>query len=243
MIELNQLIDSKIYVKSNISFMQPKELVYPWLESIGYSGEPIRILSQNEVVNENEDGKANIAYPRFLVEVSKGVHTSYPSESSVHGLLVAMDTAPVIKIYSGMNAHACTNLSIFNAEHIHQQSLLTDLKNVWQHSKKFFDDENAKLLLSSEAHSFMANTLNNDQVNRLLGDMLRKAHYNKFGTTPIVSAARRLGDKSSAYYFNPKEVTTYENVYQAITQSITESKELLNKPEKTLLAYDMIRNN
>ena len=243
MIELNQLIDSKIYVKNSVSFMPVRSILDPWLNAINYNGTPLRIAVQNEVVNENDNGEANIAYPRFLVETSYSDNPQNRSEYGVQGIIVAMDTAPIVKLYAGVNAKACTNLSIWNAEYTYQQGLLTDLKSAWKVAKKFYDSMDLQYIESNNAHSTLSLEVDNNQVNRLLGNMLRLSQFNKLGVSPIVQAAKRLSDKSSAYYFNPNEGTRLENVYQAITQSITDSREFLSKPERTLLAYEMIRNN
>jgi len=244
MIELNDLIDSKIYVKNNVSFMPAKDIIDPWLNAISYADQSVRIAVQNPVINENKEGSTNAAYPRYLVEVFDGMNPQNSSEYGVQGIIVAMDnTMPIIKLYSGMNAKACTNLSIWGADYVYTQNLLTDLKPVWKTARKYFEEATHKYMDSNIAHSILSLEIDNNQVNRLLGDMLRKAQFNKLGTGPIVQAAKRLSDKNSSYYFNPKESTTLENVYQSITQSLTNSNEIITIPEKTLLVYDMIRNN
>jgi len=241
-VKLDELLNSKIYVKSNISFMPAKELVNNFLDSIKYTNEDITIKTQNAVINENVEGGKNIAYPRFLVEVDKGISFLNHDESSVVGMLVAMDQLkPVIKIYSGMNAHACTNLSIFDADNVLSQDLLNDLNHIWQNVERFANEDEIKLNLHYDIYNKMLGTiLNNNMVNETLGRLLRDSDKNHLGTSPIVNAAKLLDDKRSIYYFDKQKETTLHNLYNSITQGITDSKDLLYKPNKSLAIAQML---
>jgi hypothetical protein len=237
---LEVLENSKIYVKNNVSFMHPKEIVMPWLDAIKYSDEPLRMFYDNPTVNGNIEGTENIAYPRFMLEVSKGVSPLNKEDINVFGLIVAMDTAPVVKTYSGLNAKACMNLMIFNASHSYSQNLLQSLKPVYEITSDFLISEEAKFEEYQKIHEYLERDIDNREVNEILGNLLRKSYTTKLGSTPITQSAKLLSDRTSRYYFDPKIGTTAENVFQSITQSITDSKEFLWKPEKTLVAYELV---
>jgi hypothetical protein len=240
---LEELLNSKIYVKSNVSFMPPKELVNNFLESIKYTNEDIAIKVQNPIINENVEGGENIAYPRFLVEVNKGISPLDPTETDVIGLLVAMDQLkPLVKIYSGTNASACLNLSIFNASNLLSQDLLNDLEHVWKNATRFSEESQEKLILHNDINNKMNNTmLTNNQVNMSLGKLLRNSNKEGLGTSPIVNASKLLNDRRSMYYFDPEQGTSLKNFYGSVTQGITDSKDLLYKPNKSLAVTKMFK--
>lgn len=239
---LNELLDSKIYVKNNVSFMPAKDLINNFLESIKYDNQPITIKSQNEVMNENLEGGANVAYPRFSIEVDR-LNSPITDESNVMGMLVAMDQQkPLVKIYSGMNARACLNLSIFNANNVFAGDLMSNLSNVWNKAQQYFETEEDKFIKHNEVlKKLTETTLNIKQVDHLLGNLLRRASRTTLGTTPIVGAANLLNDRKSIYYFDPKGETTLNNFYNSVTQGITNSKDIFSKPNKTLIAADLLQ--
>ena len=240
---LSEMLDSKIYVRNNVSFMPVKSLINPFLDNIKYSdSDEITINVQNPVINENHDHQSNIAYPRFSVEVNKGVSPLDPNETNVFGLLVAMDQQKaLIKSYSGTNATACLNLSIFNAENLFAQDLMGDLTNLWNQVQRFYRDNEQKIELHSNINKQLVETaLTNNQVNVRLGAMLRNAKHAGLGTSPVVNAAELLSNKTSTYYFKEENGTTLHNLFNSITQGITDSKDLLSKPTKTLATAQLL---
>ena len=242
---LNDLQESKIYVRNNISYMPPKEIINPFLDKLDFDPETdqVSIQIQNAVINQEIGGAENIAYPRFLVELKRQLLTFGDVEyQNTFGLLIGMDQQkPLVKVYTGMNVSACTNLCIFNAEHVHAQNLMEPLDNTWNAVEAFAKGEELKIDEYRKTHLELVNTvLNQEQVNERLGYLLRLAGDTRLGTTPIVTAAKLLSSKQSLYYFE-KETTMY-NLYNSITQSITDSKDLLHRPDKTLGLTNLLLN-
>lgn len=237
-----QLDNSKLFVKNNMSFMHPKSLVDPFLDIMQYSdSDDLVITTQNEVVNENEDKSENIAYPRFGIQINKKIQheelgVDYNSRS---GMLVALDVnKPVVKIYTGFEATACLNLCIFNASDTYSQDVLQDFANMWKITNKYHDREQEKLNELTKAHEEMNNTyLRTPEVNEMLGRLLRSGRLS-IGTSPIVNASRLLDDNKSIYHYQNE--TTLYNIYQSVTQGITDSKEIIGKPDKTVAVAKLL---
>ena len=232
-VRVNDLMDSKIYVRGGIGFMSPKELVGGFVDVVNDGDYEVQV--QNPVINQNEDGKDNIAYPRFMVEARKElVDFGKIQYQNTLGILVAMDQQnPMIKIYSGMNVTACMNMSIFNAEHVYYQNLFDDIDKVWNQLDGFVSGIEAKIKEYRKKHELMVNTImTNDDVNRTLGYLLRNAVDVRLGTSPVVNAAKLMDDKKSVYHFD--ETTNLYNVYNAVTQSITDTKDIFYRPDKTI---------
>ena len=74
--------------------------------------------------------------------------------------------------------------------------------------------------------------MNNDDVNRTLGYLLRNAVDVRLGTSPVVNAAKLMDDRKSVYYFDNE--TNLYNVYNAVTQSVTDTKDIFYRPDKTI---------
>lgn len=241
-ITLNQLNDSKMYVKNNMTFMHPKSIVEPFLEAIKYSElDGLEVKVQNEVVNDNQDGTSNIAYPRFAVEVSRTLAGPIgETYTNVFGILTAMDPGkPVVKAYSGFNAKACTNLTLFNAEHSYSQDLLQDFVNLWKTVREYHFENEEKIETYSAIHNRLINELlDNEAVNNILGYAIRNAQKEGLGVNPVVNAARLLDNRKSIYYFE-KETSLF-NVFSAITQGITDSPEIITRPDKTIAAAKIL---
>ena len=243
MLTIKNLEESKIYVRNNISYMPPKDLVNPFLEGIKYEdSDEVKIEIQNPVINENHDHVSNIAYPRFSLEVNRGVSPLDPSETNVFGLLVAMDQQkPIIKAYSGTNVSSCLNLCVFRAENLFAQDLMADLTNMWNNVQRFYRENEEKIELHASMNKQLHEThLTNNQVNVRLGSMLRNAKHAGLGTSPIVNAAELLSNKTSTYYFKQEDGTTLYNLFNSVTQGITDSKDLMSKPTKTLATAQLL---
>jgi hypothetical protein len=69
-------------------------------------------------------------------------------------------------------------------------------------------------------------------LGRLINTATRKS--NPIPTSAIINAAKLLQDRNSKYYWNQKKSLPIAQVYQAVTQGITDSPEIFSKPEKTL---------
>lgn len=242
---LTEVLDSKTYVKSNggIDFKSPRFYLEPFLEVMEKNNIEYRIKTNNAVINQNnEDSSENIAYGRVLVESRIG--DNIPGFSSVIGVIYALDLQkPVIKIYSGENATACTNLTIFRADRVFTQNLFEDFSDTYRKAKTFLESKSEEIDHFRRTYKQLTDTiLPTDELNRVLGFLLRSSAESKLGTTPVVQAASRLDDPQSIY-FAQKEGTSLFNVYNAITQSITNSKEFLDKPNKTVELTEMVLNS
>lgn len=244
-ITLNQLQNSKIYVRNSISYNQPNSIIDPiiniWEKNL--SNNSYYVSVQNEVVNQNIEGGDNIAYPRFLIEnkIEEVLYGDVKYENTM-GLLVAMNQqSPVVKVYTGMNVSACTNLCIFNAEHIFQQNLTESLQPTFDALRGFTRSLYEKIESYRDIHMKLINTLlNQEELNEKLGMLLREGVSNKLGTSPIVNAVRLLNNRNSIYHAD--EYTSLYTLFNAITQSITDSPDILYKPDKTLALSKLLVN-
>lgn len=244
--QLEEILTSKIYVKENgaLSFLSPNEYLKPFIDIVSPKAQSWEVKTSEAVVNKNtEDEVLNISYPRVVVEARLG--GSIPGFESVIGLIYALNTQrPIMKIYSGQNVSACTNLTIFNSEFLFQQDLLGNYREVYSKAKDFYDHKVEEIVEFEEVYTRLNNTqLTRQQLNDKMGDMLLKSPRTRLGTTPIVQAAKMLMDSSSAYsvYKGNSFQCSEWNIFNAVTQALG-SSDITERPTKTVSLAKLFLN-
>lgn len=237
-IQLQELLDSKIYVKESaaVSFKSPKAYLSPFLDMIAPHATDIRIEVDSPVINAEESGRQNVAYPRVNLEATIGDQMT--GFYSVMGMIFALNTSvPIAKVYSGQSVKACLNLTIFNAEDIFEQSLLNNSQEIYNRAQMFYRRKEKQIEEYGKIYkSLTEKQLNPNSLNELLGKLLISGSKSKLGTSPVVGAAKLLTTPQSAYYTREgKDFQCNEwNVYNAVTQSITDKEDAVMKPNKTI---------
>jgi len=234
-LSIEDVMNSKIYVKegSAVGFRSPREYLGDFVQGEGGTW---RVKVADPVVNEETTGARNIAYPRVMVEAQLG--ELIPNFEAVVGMVYALDLQkPVIKCYSGFNVRSCINLSIFNTDNMFQQELLGDYEKVISMARKYFLEKEKDVIdFKDRFTKLQQEFLTEPQLNELLGKMLRESRKTRLGTTPILGAARLLDDSSTNYYVRPDGKFTCNkfNVYNAVTQILTDSNDIIDRPNKTI---------
>jgi hypothetical protein len=245
---IEDIISSKVYVKPNssVSFGTPKEYLEPFVNPIMKEAPEAhyRVKVADPVVNAEDSGAMNIAYPRIMIEADLGEMIS--GFKSIVGMILALDLQkPVIKVYSGYNVSSCLNLTIFNADKIYQQEILGDYQKVYAKAVEFFNKKADELVEFKETLIKLQTAfLSEVQLNQLIGKMIRESAKLRLGTTPILQATKMLDDNASQYYVRPdgKFTCSKFNVYNAVTQSITNSSDIIDRANKTLNVSNLILN-
>lgn len=243
-ISIEEVLDSKIYVKegSAVGFKSPRDYIGDFVTE--GAGANWRVKVADPVVNEEITGARNIAYPRVMVEAQLG--ELIPHFEAVVGMVYALDLQkPVIKCYSGFNVRSCINLSIFNTDNMFQQELLGDYEKVISMARKYFLEKEKDVIdFKDRFNKLQTSFLTEPQLNELLGRMLRESSRTRLGTTPILGAAKLLDDNTSTYYVRPDGKFTCNkfNVYNAVTQILTNSNDIIDRPNKTIALTKILLN-
>lgn len=242
-LSIEDVMSSKIYVKegSAVGFRSPREYLGDFVKE---GDGTWRVKVADPVVNEEITGARNIAYPRVMVEAQLG--ELIPHFEAVVGMVYALDLQkPVIKCYSGFNVRSCINLSIFNTDNMFQQELLGDYEKVISMARKYFLEKEKDVIdFKTRFTKLQESFLTEPQLNELLGRMLRESSRTRLGTTPILGAAKLLDDNTSTYYVRPDGKFTCNkfNVYNAVTQILTNSNDIIDKPNKTIALTKLLLN-
>lgn len=241
---IDKILSSKVYIKegSGVTFGSPRQYVEPFLERLHNSGASYRVAVSERVANkEAENNTVNEAYGRVLIEAKFPNHFSVKEHDSVIGLVYSLDTQkPTMKIYSGENAWACTNLSIFGARHIHSVEIVQGTVSIYEKSLEFVEGLTAQLARFQQIYERMNDKFyQGEEINTAIGYLLRESYRNKqIGTTPIISALKELEDNKSKYAIR-EDKTSQWNMYNALTQYVTDKTDILDKASKSVMIANL----
>lgn len=242
-ISAGDLLQSKVYVKEGaaIDFKHPKEYVHKFFDVAlkhKLDIDAMRIIVNDKVVNAEEDGVRNIAYPRAMIETKMKDVKELPGFYPVVGMVYALDIQkPIIKVYSGFNVEGCVNLCIFNAEYHHQVELLGDYQSVYIKAENYFSEKQKEVEeFSQTLRTLESEFLEQKELDFYIGLILRKAMKSRLGTTNILKAVKELYNPNSSYYvFNEGTFKCSKfNLYNAITQQITDGNDIIDRARKTI---------
>jgi hypothetical protein len=244
---LEDVLRSKIYVqeRSNITFGSPRAYIEPFLEKFkNFNGVEFTVETAASVINKEESGATNEAYGRVLVQAKLPSQYDVNEHSSIIGLVYALDIVkPVIKVFSGENAWACMNLSIFGAQYVHTVDILSGTSSIYSRTESYVKSVEEQLAEFQKMYERLNDrTYKGQEINELLGHLLREGVRNKnLGILPITYAARELENEKSKYAIVDNSTTAW-NVYSALTNFVTDKVDIAEKANKTLMISNLFHD-
>jgi len=239
--EMQLIQDSKIYQREGITFSHPMDIAEPFFNAFGTSDYLIK--TDKEVVNVNDDGSKNISYGRILFQKIFG-DTATSELNTTVGIILSFDQQ-LIKLFAGANVSACTNLCVFNATWL----VSTKLGNKIQNHIDYIDDlvrGNSNLGWQKIIDDMNTKMLHRDMVHKLHSQFILehrrtkdKAMYGESFTNNAF-ADLLMPERKSPYCFEGNYTSEW-NVYNALTEQLSTSKDILYVPQKSLEAFDMIK--
>ena len=177
----------------------------------------------------------------------------YSGHDRVIGMVMGLDVRkPVAKFYNGALRSACTNLCVFNPQHLEVQAIEPEAPLNFKPLDKIlsYTDDTAEIL------KILHNTeIPNDIINqeKLLGKWVRNtmfANYNsgfqpvKLSADNAIQAYKALFIKEDSDYYQVGSTVTMFDIYNAFTQQITDlrdkGKDIINLFEKTCLLRQIL---
>jgi hypothetical protein len=245
-ITLDKVLSSKVYLneKSMVNFGSPRQYLEPFMEKLTKAGlnPSFTVNVSDRIANkETENENINEAYGRVLIQAKLPEAFTAHNHDSVIGMVYALDTAkPSIRVYSGENAWACTNLAIFGARYVHEVPIMSGVGSIYEKTMEFIDGLTAQLARFQTIYEAMNDKqLQNEEIDRTIGHLLREANRNKaIGTTPVLSAVQDLDNPKSRYSIIEGKTTQW-NIYSALTQYCTDKVNIFEKANKTVLLSNL----
>lgn len=245
-ITFDKLEEAKAYVSNGgATFQTPEFYMKKFMEIMKVAPGQVSFEAQGKVENANEDQSINVAYARLKAEVKMDFNNDIMEKTI--GMVIALDTQnPIIKVYSGSRVFACTNLCISNADNVFSANAMQNLESGFAMLDQYRINADKEWTKSLEIWNTMqSTTMSSVEVEQKLGEMLRKVikggQFKQLGTNPITRAAKYLFGSDGPYRISDNGTTVW-NVYNAMTQSITDTKEIVTAPNKTLIATKLILN-
>lgn len=243
-LSLNDVMDSKAFVKGSVTFKTAREYIEPFLEKTSKICNDYSVAISGLDENANEDGTLNIAYGRVKVETKLPASFQAMGMVGKIGMVYGLDTQkPIIKVYTGTEVSACTNLTVFRALDLFQVGMLENFSTVYDHVQQYTD----RIYDTIEKYKIMVEQLKNQKfeqntLNQALGKLLNASIANNYiGVQPIISAARELANPKSMYHAKDG-ITDGWNLYNSITDHITHKSDILDAPSKTLMISNLVLN-
>jgi len=241
------LLESKQYVSGTVTHENPGTYVEKFKKALGNVEVKSIDVKLGNPVKIGESEIEHIAYPRYSIEARVGAKDIPIGDEmfiNVIGIVVAMDLmSPKVKIYTGMNAKSCLNLNIYNASDIYEENLMSRSLYSWNILNGFAINHEEKVKRYKETVETMySRKLYRNDVYKILGSLLMDTSPAKEKVQPsiITAAAKSMADTNSRYHF--LEHTSAFNVLNAMTQGITDSPDILYKPNKTLALCEKLYN-
>lgn len=239
--DLQLIQDSKIYQREGITFSHPLEIAEPFFNAFGR--EDFLIKTDKEVVNVNEDGSKNISYGRILFQKIFGDTRTTELNTTV-GLILSFDQQ-LIKVFAGANVSACTNLCVFNATWLVSSKLGGRIKDHIDYIDNLVKG-NSDFGWEKIIEGMNTTMLHRDSVHKLHSQFILehkrakdKAMYGESFTNNAF-ADILMPERKSPYQMSG-DYTSEWDVYNALTEQLSNSKDILYVPQKSLEAYDMIK--
>lgn len=249
-ITIEELLKGKPCIIKNKEFLPTKNYVEPFLNFMSnYTSEFIvktKLPDQMTLTPNSTD----ITYNRVWIQAVLPEKYTIENHDEVMGLVYGIDVKkPIVKLYRGHLNRACTNLTVFSPEWLNVQELIPGDPINYNPLKELLERENNfRVILDSMYNSY----LDREDRKNYLGDwvdfLIREGIDNGLGKVKLavstaVDAYKELFINTDSLYYIPQGVDpNIYQVYNAFTQMITDdSKDILNKMEKTLLLSRMFK--
>lgn len=254
-ISLEKVLHSNIFVKENraFSFAPPETYIRPFLDIVEKVTPEFKVTVAEQSINLDPNSKEeNIAYAKVLIEAALPIFADAEGENHIptFGLVYSLNgTKPVIKTYYGYNVKVCTNLTIFGADKVVSNDLFsTNFKTFYDKINGFVDGvEKDQIEYKKIISALKELNIDRSGIYDVLGNIREKIYRNKLvlGISHITQAERLLYSPDSRYYVGHYEETgtSLWNIYNAISQTITDDTNIVDKANKTVILSELFQTH
>ena len=251
-ITLDQLLKGKETKIRKAEFYNTKAYIEPFLDRLSKITDNFDVKVQLPDQVTITDNQYDVTYNRVWIQGILPESYRVDNHEEVIGMIYGLDVRkPVVKFYRGGLNMACTNLCVLNPTSLQTQELKPQQAIDYSSLDLIINQASNLQVWLNRLHSqtFSRDELN---INTNLGRWIRNClnmYYNsglskvKLATTTAISAYKLLfEDEESPYYVEEDSNTNMFNIYNAFTELIThdKDKDIMNKPEKTLLLKDIL---
>lgn len=255
-IDLNTLLQGKATIIKKKEYLPTEAYVTPFLERMSKYTNDFRIQArlpdQISITKKEDLNLEDTVFNRVWIQAVLPNEFSFNNHQEVIGMVYGLDTRkPIVKIYRGALNMACLNLCVFNPSFLEVHELEPESPINFRGLQSLIGQvSDIKSWLDRLSETFI--TYEENVINENLGLWVRNALSTSFdngygkvklSASTAVDAYKLLYEKEdSPYFVKPGEATSMFNVYNAFTELIsnTDTRDIMNKAEKTLLLKDIL---
>ena len=255
-IDLNTLLQGKATIIKKKEYFPTEAYVTPFLERMSKYTNDFRIQArlpdQISITKKEDLNLEDTVFNRVWIQAVLPNEFSFNNHQEVIGMVYGLDTRkPIVKIYRGALNMACLNLCVFNPSFLEVHELEPESPINFRGLQSLMEQvSDIKSWLDRLSETFI--TYEENVINENLGLWVRNALSTSFdngygkvklSASTAVDAYKLLYEKEdSPYFVKPGEATSMFNVYNAFTELIsnTDTRDIMNKAEKTLLLKDIL---
>ena len=255
-IDLNTLLQGKATIIKKKEYLPTEAYVTPFLERMSKYTNDFRIQArlpdQISITKKEDLNLEDTVFNRVWIQAVMPEEYSFDNHTEVISMVYGLDTRkPVAKIYRGALNMACLNLCVFNPSFLEVHELEPESPINFRGLQSLIGQvSDIKSWLDRLSETFI--TYEENVINENLGLWVRNALSTSFdngygkvklSASTAVDAYKLLYEKEdSPYFVKPGEATSMFNVYNAFTELIsnTDTRDIMNKAEKTLLLKDIL---
>lgn len=248
-ITIEEVLRGKPCLIKNKEFLPTKHYVEPFLNKMSSITNEfivkVKLPDQMTLTPTSTD----ITYNRVWIQAVLPEKYTIDSHDEVIGMVYGIDVkTPVVKLYRGHLNRACTNLTVFEPQWLNTQELIPGDPINFNPLKELLEKENTfKIMLEKLKSQHISREERKQQLGNWVDFCIRE--YVNLGSgkvklavsTPIDAYKQLFVDTDSIYYIPEGIDPDLYQVYNSFTQVLTDdSKDLLNKMEKTLLVGKLL---
>lgn len=251
-ISINELLKGKGTLIKEKEYLPTKSYVEPFLERMSKFTDDFRVEVRLPDQITKVDSTEDITYNRVWIQAVLPGNGIFDNHQEVIGFLYGLDAKkPIAKIYRGALNMACTNLCIFNPSALSVQEIEPGKAINYRPVTTLMEQTNdVKVWLEKLSDTYFSRDRQSleRELGRWIHNSIIKSYDTGYGkvnlaTSSPVSAFKKLFIDDKSPYYIKKDVDQVDmfTVYNAFTQIITDdSKDLINKAEKTLLLKSIL---
>ena len=241
-ISLDELLAGKSTVIKNKEYFPTEQYITPFLNKM--SKYTSKFLIQAQAADQMSITKASkdTVWNRIWVQAVLPESNRVDNHDEVYGLIYGLDVKkPVVKMYRGGLNLACMNLTIFNPSWLNTQELLDEPINFNPLQELAEKENDMRLVLNKLKSEYMDREKHTDYLGQWVDFCIREGDDLGFGATKIatstpISAYKKVFLDSESDYYVPEGIDpTKFQIYNAFTELITHSIDIIKVADKTLL--------
>lgn len=251
-ITLNALLEGKPTIIREKEYFATKEYVQPFIDEMSKFTKDfiinVQLPGQITISNNNKD----LTYNKVWIQAIMPDQCTIDGYAETYGLVYTLDArVPIYKVYRAYINKETHNMCVFNPEWLQVYEMKPGEKLVYSIKELMEKPFDIKQRLKVMKNTFISADI--EDTHKLLGKLINRSlqyeYHNiggkiKISSTDVIKTFEDVYlNSTSHYYVQPTVEGSLHNYYGALCSQITNSKDIINRFEKTILVgmlFDLV---